>query len=366
MSRPTQAVIDLAALRHNYQLACSLAPSSKTLAVVKANAYGHGSVQAAKTLEPLAPALAVACIEEAIELRDAGIKKPILLLEGPFSFGEVQIASELDFWLMVENHNHLAFIEESIRQKALSKSIRCWLKLDTGMHRLGFLPHELASVHQRLVDFDAVQKPVVVSTHFASADDPKSDFTPQQIKVFNDATAGLNCESSLCNSAGIMGWPEAHGNWNRPGFMMYGASPFIEAQEHADKLQPVMTLKSKVISVRSVEKGDTVGYGRTWKAERDSQIATVTVGYGDGYPRHAPSGTPILVNGKRCTLVGRVSMDMVTVDVTDIGPVNIGADVECWGKHLSINEVADYIGTIGYELMTRMPARVPRVYINAS
>ncbi|EAT12401.1 alanine racemase [Bermanella marisrubri] len=365
MSRPTQAIIDLEALRSNYRLADSLAPQSQSIAVVKANAYGHGAVPCAKALEPIVPAFAVASIDEAIELREGGIRKPILLLEGPFSFGEVQIASEHEFWLMIENHNHLAFIEQCEHKKLICKPLKCWLKMDSGMHRLGFMPFEIAAIYQKLKSTSIVHDEIVVATHFATADVEGDAFVKEQIDCFNEAISGLGCLTSLCNSAGVMAWPQAHGSWNRPGFMLYGASPF-ELPQHNDKtLQSVMTLQSKVISVRNVKKGEAVGYGKTWIAQRDSRIATVTVGYGDGYPRHAKNGTPILVNNQRCKLAGRVSMDMITVDVTDVGSVNIGDDVICWGKDLPINEVAHYSGTIGYELMTRMPLRPSRIYINA-
>lgn len=365
MSRPTQAIIDLEALRSNYRLATSIAPHSQSIAVVKANAYGHGAVPCAKALEPLVPAFAVASIEEAIELREAGIEKPILLLEGPFGFGEVQIASEHDFWLMIENHNHLAFIEQCEHKNLIRQPLKCWLKMDSGMHRLGFMPFEIKDVYHKLKNSSIVQDDIVVATHFATADVEGDVFVKEQIDCFNEAISDLGCLTSLCNSAGVMAWPQAHGSWNRPGFMLYGASPFDAPQDNDRDLQAVMTLQSKVTSVRDVKKGESVGYGKTWVAQRDSRIATVTVGYGDGYPRHAENGTPILVNNQRCALAGRVSMDMITVDVTDAGAVNIGDDVICWGKDLPINEVAGHSDTIGYELMTRMPLRPPRIYINS-
>jgi alanine racemase len=358
MSRPTFAEINLDALLANYQLACQIAPQSKTLAVVKANAYGHGAVKIAQALADHVPAFAVACIEEALELRNAGIDKPILLLEGSFCREEVDIASAHNFWLLVENADQIEYLE----QASIASPIKVWLAVDTGMHRLGFQHDQLQQAYQRLSSCPQVEQPIVLSTHFASADNLDNHFTHTQIERYQELTEGLAGETSLANSAGLLAWPSAHGSWNRPGFMLYGASPFSEPQVHADQLQAVMTLKSKIISLRDIAVGETVGYSQTWQAKRPSRIATVAIGYGDGYPRNAVNGTPVVVNGYRTQLVGRVSMDMITVDVTDISDAQIGTEVELWGEQLCINEVANYSDTIGYELMTRMPDRVPRIY----
>ncbi len=362
MSRPAKATVDLDALRHNYQLAQSLTPNAKALGVVKANAYGHGSVAAAKVLEPLAPALAVACIEEALELREAGIRKPIVLLEGPFESSEVITASEQDFWLMAGGKEQVEMIAKTT---SLPKPVTCWLKADSGMHRLGLMGDELRNSYHTLKALPHVADEIVVSTHFAAADELDSDFTQQQIACFADMTEGLNAPTSLANSAGILAWPEAHGNFTRPGIMLYGSSPFPAPQAHADQLKAVMSLTSAVIGLRTIEAGETVGYGRSWIAQRRSVIATVAMGYGDGYPRQMPNGTPVFINGQRAPLAGRVSMDMLTVDVTDINNVMVGDIVELWGKNVSVNEVADAVGTISYELLTRMPLRTPRLYVNA-
>ncbi|MFT6310173.1 MAG: alanine racemase [Porticoccus sp.] len=359
MARPAQAIIDLAALRHNYALAQRLAGSGKVLAVVKANAYGHGIVKVAEVLESLAPALGVACIEEAIQLRNAGIKIPILLMEGAFTFDEIVVASEQGFWLMLTNQQQLT----QLLTAKITRPINIWLKIDTGMHRLGIEPAETADFYQQLVGCKNVRE-VVIATHFASADDLDSKFTDQQLSVFNQATNGIGAPASLANSAGLLGWPAARRDWSRPGFMLYGNTPFAKAHVEADKLQHVMTLKSAVIAVCDVPAGDSVGYANTWVAQRVSRIATVAIGYGDGYPRQAPNGTPVLINGQRVELAGRVSMDMISIDVTDIENVQIGDEVILWGEALSTNEVASYLGTSGYEMMARMPDRVPRIYIN--
>jgi alanine racemase len=360
MGRPNQARIDLGALRHNLGVARDLAPRSKVMAVVKANAYGHGAVTVSRQLDPLVDALAVACPEEAVELRDAGVASPILLLEGVFEASELAIAAELGLWVTIENERQLRWLEEA----ALPAPVTCWLKVDTGMHRLGVAPERVGEFHSRLTSSGNVRDEVVLSTHFASADDLQSPQTMDQMALFDRSCASLHGERSAANSPGLLGWPDSHYDWVRPGYMLYGNSPFSEPHPNAERLQPVMTLTSAVISLRDVPAGETVGYGATWTAPRAARIATVTIGYGDGYPRLAPNGTPVLVKGRRAPLAGRVSMDMITVDVTDIPEVEVGDEVVLWGEGLPAGEVAKHAGTIGYELTTRMPARTPRVVVN--
>jgi len=357
MARPTQAKIDLAALRHNVNLAQQLAPRSRIMAVVKANAYGHGAPLIAGALAPQVDALAVATIEEAVQLRYAGIPTPILLLEGVFAKEELDSAAEMDLWVTVASERHVDWLERA----RLPAPVRCWLKVDTGMCRLGVTPDRAYLCFQRLINCPNVLDDVVTYTHFASADDPGNPQTRRQLAVFDALTfAALR---SAANSAGLLAWPEAHYDWVRPGYMLYGNSPMVGAHPNAASLQPVMTLSSAVIALRDVGVGDAVGYGGTWVAQRPSRIATVAIGYGDGYPRHAVNGTPVLVNGQRAALAGQVSMDMITVDVTDLNPVQPGDEVVLWGGALSLAEVARCAGTLGYELVTRMPARTPRVAI---
>ena len=359
MARPSQALINLEALRHNADLARARAPGARVMAVVKANAYGHGAVTIAAALEGQVDAMAVACIEEALALRDAGINTPILLLEGVFEARELATAAELGFWVTVDNEWQLNWLEEA----NLPAAITCWLKIDTGMRRLGVPPEQVTEFQQRLVASGNVEGNPVLCTHFASADDLDSDQTREQLAIFEKATAGLPGERSAANSPGLLGWPESHFDWVRPGYMLYGNSPFHRPHPSTEDLQPVMTLVSAVISVRSVAAGDTVGYGATWRAERDSRIATVTIGYGDGYPRLAANGTPVLVNGRRAPLAGRVSMDMITVDVTGLDDVQVGDEVVLWGDGLPVGEIAQHAGTIGYVLTTRMPQRTPRIVV---
>ncbi len=361
MSRPSQARLDLAALRHNLALARELAPRSRLMAVVKANAYGHGAVTIAAALDAHADALAVACIEEAMELRSAGIASPILLLEGVFEPAEYALAAEQDLWVTVENEQQLAWLERA----APPRPLHCWLKIDTGMHRLGVAPARAAECFRRLQASAGACDGIVLTTHFASADELDSSQTRDQLALFDAACRGLPGPRSAANSPGLLGWPDSHHDWVRPGYMLYGNSPFPGPQANADRLEPVMTLASSVISVREVAAGERVGYGATWTAQRPSRIATVTIGYGDGYPRLAANGTPVLVRGRRAPLAGRVSMDMITVDVTDVPGAAIGDEVVLWGKGLPVGEVARCAGTIGYELTTRMPPRTPRVVVAA-
>ena len=359
MARPNQARLDLAALRHNVGVARALAPQSKVMAVVKANAYGHGAVTIATELDGLVDALAVACIEEAVELRDAGVSAPILLLEGVFEASELATAAQLGFWVSIDNEWQLQWLEDAI----VPEPVHCWLKVDTGMHRLGVAANRTEEFFRRIESNANSSGEPVIYTHFASADDVASEQTRHQLQVFDAVCANLPAQRSAANSPGVLAWPEARYDWIRPGYMLYGNSPMAVPHPNAQALQPVMTLTSAVISLRDVPTGEAVGYAASWTASRPSRIATVTIGYGDGYPRLAPNGTPVLVNGQRAPLAGRVSMDMITVDVTDLPEVRVGDTVVLWGDGLPVAEVAGHVGTIGYELTTRMPARTPRIII---
>ncbi len=359
MSRANQAKLDLSALRHNLAHARTLAPASRVMCVVKANGYGHGAVEVATALDPLTDALAVACIEEALELRENGITSPIMLLEGCFESEELAIAAEHNFWVMIDNQRQLEWLE----QTRLPAPVTCWLKINTGMHRLGVSPGDAAAFHQRLLDNDNTHGEIVTCTHFACADELDNPMTSDQLQQFAKVTEALPGPRSAANSAGVLAWPHSHYDWIRPGYMLYGNSPLKTTHPNTTGLRPVMTLESAVISVREIETGETVGYGANWTAQRPSRIATVSIGYGDGYPRMAANGTPVLVKGKRAPLAGRVSMDMITVDVTDLDEVNIGDRVVLWGKDLPVAEIAQRADTIGYELTTRMPARTPRVIV---
>ncbi len=357
MTRPVKARIDARALRHNYRVACDITPGSRNIAVVKANAYGHGAAIIARALDDLVPAFAVAGVDEALELRDAGIRKPVLLLEGPLTPDEVSIAPEQDFWLMVCCREQV----EMICRADIGSPVTVWLKIDSGMHRLGVTENEFHASLAALSESGNTLPGITLCTHLADAHNVSGQETTAQVDFFQRLVSGLDNPVSIANSAGILHWPATHGAWNRPGLMLYGASPFPQPQENAERLEPVMTLQSAVIGVRKIDAGESVGYGSRWTAQRPSTIATVGVGYGDGYPRSAVDGTPVLLNGNRAQLAGSVSMDMITVDVTGLDEVNIGDPVELWGKSLLLGEVAQYAGTIGHELVTRVSVRVPRV-----
>ena len=358
MSRPTRAVIDLAAIRSNFRFASSLVPNSFMLAVVKADAYGHGAVNVAKTLSGLAPAFAVATIDEAIILREAGLSEPILLLEGPFREEEIEIGANSDYWFMVHNERQLSWI----RRSRTSKKLKIWLKSDTGMHRLGFQADEFREAYRELRALDFVHNEVVLTSHLQSADARDCADTAAQLDRFFAVVDGLEGPVSIANSPGILAHERAWADWNRPGIMLYGVTPFGEMHSRIESLRPAMSLESEVIAVRDVGEGESVGYGGVWRASRPSRIATVAIGYGDGYPRNARNGTPVCVNGAVAPLAGRVSMDMITVDVTDVPNVEIGAPVELWGLNINITEIGLSTDASPYELLTRISPRVPRIY----
>ncbi|MCF5706096.1 alanine racemase [Pseudomonas syringae] len=353
--RPARALVDLQALRHNYQLARESA-GAKALAVIKADAYGHGAVRVAQALETLADGFAVACIEEALELRAAGITAPVLLLEGFFEADELELIARHDLWAVV----HSMWQLEAIEQARLSKPLTVWLKLDTGMHRVGLYPHEYRTAYERLLATGKVAS-IVLMSHFARADELGCSASDDQVAVFEAARQGLSAETSLKNSPAVLGWPAIKSDWVRPGIMLYGATPFNESQALADRLQPVMTLESKIISVREVAVGEPVGYGATFVTDRPSRIGVVAMGYADGYPRHAPSGTPVFIDGQASRLVGRVSMDMLSVDLTECPQAGLGSRVELWGKQVLASDVAAQAGTIPYQIFCNL-RRVPRVY----
>lgn len=354
--RPTKAHIDLDALRHNLSVAARHAPGSKNLAVIKANAYGHGMKEAALALGPHADALAVATIDEAVSLREAGITDSLLVLQGVTTREEFREAAARNLWLMVHEAGQLQRLLELD-----GPPLGIWLKIDTGMHRLGFAPGDVADACARLNASPAVRQPPVLCTHLACADDLDSPVTDQQLKAFADCTRNHALPLSIANSAGIMHWPQTSADWNRPGIMLYGSEP-TGAYAGKSELEAVMTVTSEIMAIRDIGPGEGVGYGHRWKADTPSRIGTVSIGYGDGYPRHAPGGTPVLVNGNRVPLVGTVSMDMITVDLSGHDGVRVGDPVEAWGRNLPVNEVAWHAGTIGYELLAGMTARLPRIY----
>ena len=359
MARAAQAVIDLSAIEDNFKLAKSLAKGAKAIAIVKADAYGHGAIVVAQRLQPLVSAFGVACIEEALELRENGISAPILLLEGFFSADELPVIAENGFWTAL----HSTFQVQLIRDAKLSKPINVWPKLDSGMHRLGLDGSEIQSVYQQLTAMDNVAE-IVIMSHMACADELDNDMSKRQIEYFDQAVAGLDAEQSLANSPSILAIETSHRQWVRCGLMMYGASPFAQAQENADQLKPAMSFSTEVIAIREVALNESVGYAASFVCDQARTIATIAIGYADGYDRHIANGSPIIVAGQRAKIAGRISMDMVSVDVTGLVDVKIGSKVELWGKNLPVGEVANAAATIPYTLFTGVSKRVPRVYVN--
>jgi len=364
MSRHTRAIINLSHIKANYNMANQWAPKSKNMAIIKADAYGHGLVTVARALESVVPAFGVAIFDEAVELRSAGIKNNILILQGISFVEELIYASENDLWITIHNKKQLDLLLSNLQEKA----INIWLKFDTGMHRLGFSESDLLNALDKIKKCAWVKNDIVISSHFSCASELNNKENSRQLELFVRTLSVLNknnnIQFSLANSPAIVNLPSASFDWNRPGLMLYGLPLFDVAHESDDRLVPAMTFESKIIGLRSVSKGEFVGYGKKWWAERESKIATVEVGYADGYPRQAKNGTPILVNGQRAKLAGVVSMDLISVDVTDIVNVCVGDLVELWGENLCANEVASYADTIGYDLISGVSQRVPRNYRN--
>ena len=356
--RPTSATVRLDAIVDNYRLADQLAPASQSIAVIKANAYGHGLLKVAQALEAGVPAFAVAFIDEAVQLRDAGISKPILVLQGATQPADIAEAVARDFWLLLHHPQQI----EWVLSAQLTDPVKVWLKVETGMHRLGLLPAALDQACEDLLFSPNARQGLVLCTQLACADDPENPMTRQQVSTIQACARKHNLGLSIANSAGILCWPESHAEWNRPGYMLYGNSPMVSFDSDAYGLNPAMTMKSEIIAIKNLVPGGGTGYGIDWVAKRDSKVGTVAIGYGDGYPRHAPRGTPVLVNGQRVPLVGRVSMDLISVDLTDLEKVEVGDPVELWGQGLSVNEVASAAGTIGYEILAGLTGRVPLVY----
>lgn len=357
MSRLIRAVIDTHALRSNLQVLKSRAPRARIVAVVKANAYGHGLTETARALHA-ADALAVARIDEGIALRDAGIKQPIVLLEGVFTAAELQEAAQHAFDLVVHDELQIELLEKSRSAVPLV----LWLKIDTGMHRLGFAPEAAGDALLRLRQLALAPREIRLMTHLARAEEPGDAMTRSQLERFHAVTHGVACATSIGNSAALLGSSAAHGDWVRPGIALYGASPFAHASAASLGLLPVMTLATTVMATHEVARGEGVGYGAAWRAERDTRIAILAGGYGDGLPRKLADGAVVLVNGERARLLGRVSMDMLAVDIAARADVHVGTPGVIWGAGLPVEEMAAKAGTISYELLCGVPARVAREF----
>ena len=356
MTRPARAHINLQALQHNFSRVQQAAPRSKVMAIIKANAYGHGLVRIAQAL-PGADAFGVACVDEAISLREAGFDRRIVLLEGPFTAEDIGLVNAYQLDVVIHHETQLVLLE----QGSLLRPLDVWVKLDTGMHRLGFAPERVEAITARLRAIPQLGT-IRYMSHFPCADDLESNSTSSQRQTFLDAVATSVEEQTLANSAAIVGWPDTHLDWVRPGIMLYGGTPLAGCSATSLDLQPVMTLSTRLIAVNKRRAGDAIGYGEDWVCPTDRQIGVAAIGYGDGYPRHAPSGTPVLVNGKPASLAGRVSMDMICIDLADHPGASVGDEVVLWGEALPVDDVAALAGTISYELLCGVGSRVQFEY----
>jgi len=343
-------------LRHNLGVVRRHAPQSRIWAVIKANAYGHGLARAAQALAA-ADGYGLLNPDEAVRLREAGITKPILLLQGIFQPADLAVADRYGLMLAVHDVEQILMLERA----RLTSPLTVWLKLNSGLNRLGFSGSGARAAYSRLQAGGKVAA-ISLMTHFADADGPGG--VAAQLARFAEWTGGLQGEVTLANSAAILRYPESHADWVRPGIMLYGCSPFADVSAESLGLQPVMTLASEIIAVQEIRPGDRVGYGGTFEARQAMRIGVVSCGYADGYPRHAPGlherGTPVLVAGQRSRTVGRISMDMLCVDLSDLPQARVGSPVILWGEGLSADEVAASAGTVSYELLCALAARVPQ------
>ncbi|MEO8017975.1 MAG: alanine racemase [Pseudomonadota bacterium] len=360
MIRLIRALVDSAALRHNLGTIRAYAPGAKVMAVVKANAYGHGLVATALALAD-ADSFAVARLEEGLALRSAGVRAPIVLLEGVFSAEQLAEAAQQRFELVVHDPLQLKLLEAHRG----AEQFVIWIKMDTGMNRLGFRPEAFADALGRLRALQVPPLELRVMTHLARADERTEAMTTEQVTTFERTLAQAEpagrrrLATSIGNSAGTLGWPRAHGDWVRPGLALYGVSPFQGETAEKHGLKPAMALETTVLTVRDVKRGESVGYAAAWRAGRDSSIAILAAGYGDGLPRHLNNGTPVLIAGMRYPLVGRVSMDMIAVDVTGGPKITTGNRAVIWGAGLPVEEIAVHAQTIPYELLCGVSQRVP-------
>jgi len=350
MARPIQAHIDLSALEDNLQVA-RRSTSARIMSVIKADGYGHGLMRAAEALART-DGYALLDIRDAVRLREAGFRQTILLLEGFFSAEELPDIAEHDLTCVIHNTAQIAMLDAYPGRATLD----VWLKVNSGMNRLGFAPQQLAQAMEQLRRHRSVRD-ITLMTHFANADEARGVAEP--LALFNDLAAPYRMARSLANSAALLRYPATHADWVRPGIMLYGASPFVDVSAQQLGLKPAMTLSSRIIATQELRAGDEVGYGALFRAERAMRIGIVACGYADGYPRCAKNGTPVLVNGQRTKTLGRVSMDMLYVDLSDMPQANVGSRAVLWGEGMPIEEVARAAGTVSYELMCALTPRVP-------
>lgn len=352
--KPTTAYIDLNAIKHNCEVIKQRVSNSKILAIVKSDAYGHGIVPVCRTLYNMVEAFGVAWLDEALKIRSDNNDKPILLLKGFITQEELKLISELELMTVIHNQHQLDLIATT----NLTKPLKVWLKIDTGMHRLGFAIDKIHSAYNFLLNNNKIQQPITLMSHLANADIENDEYNSQQLDLFNRYTNNLPCPKSFANSASLWLRPETHFNWVRPGLLLYGASPFANVTGEDLGLKPAMTLKSKLLTIKHLSQGEKIGYGLEWTCKEDMLVGIINLGYGDGYPRYAISGTPVLIHKQRCPIVGRISMDMLAIDLRSCPHAKIGDSITLWGENLSIETIARYAKTIPHELLSHYTHRV--------
>ena len=356
MRYAAHAVIDLEALRHNLARARVTAPESKVMAVIKADGYGHGLLRVAGALSD-ADSFAVGRMSEALALREAGVTKPLLLLEGVFDAEELSLAAVHDLHCVVHTFEQIELLERA----DLERPLTAWMKVESGMGRIGFREADAETAWRRLHACASVARPLQLCSHLARADEPEAPYAGEQLGRLRAVAERLEpapAQLSLANSAGLYGHPATHLDWVRPGISLYGVSPFIEGRGTDQGLRPAMTLTTRLIAIQRREEGDPIGYGATYRCPEAMPVGVAAIGYGDGYPRHAAEGTPVLVNGIRARLIGRVSMDMITLDLREVPDAEVGDEVTLWGDGLAVEEIAEGAGTIAYELLCGVTRRV--------
>ncbi|MCB1735474.1 MAG: alanine racemase [Gammaproteobacteria bacterium] len=353
MTRAAWVEIDRSALRHNLAVARQHAHGARVIAVIKANGYGHGQLRVAEQLRD-ADAFAVASVDEALRLRKSGFDHPIVLLAGVLDAEELALIADRD----IEPVIHQAAQLDLFRNSPVSSRFRVWLKLDTGMHRLGFDVAGFRQAYEVLRSMPEVVSEIRFLTHLANADDRNDALTQTQLALFDTVTAGMDGARSAANSGGVMGWPSASYDWVRPGLMLYGVSPFLNSLGVYENLKPVMAFKTRLIAIKALNAGDRVGYGGHFTAPQAMRMGVIAAGYGDGYPRHVDTRAEVLLNGKRARIIGRVSMDLICIDLSGQDQAALGDEVVLWGPGLPVETVASYAGTIPYELLCQVAERV--------
>ena len=363
MSRTTVATIHLGALRHNLARIKQLAAPARVMAVVKADAYGHGLERVARALDAEAEAFAVAALGDGLRLRAAGHRQRIVVLSGPDSPGDIAEMQRLGLDAAIHHTSQLPWLAEARPGQTSPDNsprgrLRVWLKVDSGMHRLGFAPEQVPAVHAQLQALAGIDPDIGLLTHFSDSEVFEGAQTPEQIARFAAATAGLSGPRSLANSAAVLGWPEARADWVRTGGLLYGLS-VVEGKSGAEfGFRPAMTLSTRLVAINAIRRGERIGYNGTWTCPEDMPIGVAAIGYGDGYPRSAPAGTPVLVGERIVPLVGRVSMDLITLDLREAPQAKVGDRVTLWGPALPVETIAAPSGTISYELTCGMTRRV--------